>query len=244
MVANGKLLIDNSKHAVVCALGNATIPEGITTIGSNAFCNRPELVNYTIPEGVTTLTKTNGSESNIGNNTFSQCANLESIVIPEGIKVISSSAFTECPKLNSATIPSSVEKIEFNAFGNTGLTEITIPANVTYIASQAFSHNQNLTTVISYTRAGGSDVFDGVDKNTCILYVPEGSVDAYKAAPVWKDFKHILPIKTSTRIYGIESDGELFDVYSLSGQKVKSKATSLDGLPHGIYIINGKKVMK
>jgi hypothetical protein len=61
---------------------------------------------------------------------------------------------------------------------------------------------------------------------------------------VWKDFKNILPIKTSTRIYGIETDGEVFDVYSLSGQKVKSKTTSLDGLPRGIYIVKGKKVMK
>ena len=37
---------------------------------------------------------------------------------------------------------------------------------------------------------------------------------------------------------------DMFDVYNFSGQKVKSKVTSLDGLPRGIYIINGKKVMK
>jgi hypothetical protein len=40
---------------------------------------------------------------------------------------------------------------------------------------------------------------------------------------------------------GIE---EPFDVYDLNGRKVKSQVTSLDGLPRGIYIINGKKVMK
>ena len=37
---------------------------------------------------------------------------------------------------------------------------------------------------------------------------------------------------------------EPFDVYDLSGRMVKSQVTSLDGLPRGIYIINGKKVMK
>jgi uncharacterized protein YjdB len=37
---------------------------------------------------------------------------------------------------------------------------------------------------------------------------------------------------------------EPFDVYDLNGRKVKSQVTSLDGLPRGIYIINGKKVMK
>ena len=148
MSNDGKLLIDNTNKAVVCALGNATIPEGITAIGTNAFCNRPELVNYIIPEGVTTLT--DPSNSNIGYNTFRQCANLESIVIPEGIKVIPMEAFTECLKLNSVTIPSSVEKIGFKAFDNTGLAEITIPANVTDIGGKTFAHNQNLKTVISY----------------------------------------------------------------------------------------------
>lgn len=88
-------------------------------------------------------------------------------------------------------------------------------------------------------------MFDGVNKETCILYVPEGSVDKYKAAPVWKEFKNILPIKTATGIQGVsQTDEGPFDVYNLNGRKVKSQATSLDGLPRGIYIVKGKKVMK
>lgn len=35
-----------------------------------------------------------------------------------------------------------------------------------------------------------------------------------------------------------------FDVYDLSGRKVCSQVTSLDGLPNGIYIVNGKKMLK
>ena len=34
-----------------------------------------------------------------------------------------------------------------------------------------------------------------------------------------------------------------FDVYDLSGRKVRHQVTSLNGLPKGIYIVNGKKVM-
>jgi uncharacterized protein YjdB len=37
---------------------------------------------------------------------------------------------------------------------------------------------------------------------------------------------------------------EPFDVYDLSGRKVANQVTSLDGLPHGIYIVNGKKILK
>jgi len=37
---------------------------------------------------------------------------------------------------------------------------------------------------------------------------------------------------------------EPFDVYDLSGHKVLNQVTSLDGLPKGIYIVNGRKVLK
>ena len=35
-----------------------------------------------------------------------------------------------------------------------------------------------------------------------------------------------------------------FDVYDLSGRKVAHQVTSLEGLPNGIYIVNGKKMLK
>ena len=37
---------------------------------------------------------------------------------------------------------------------------------------------------------------------------------------------------------------EPFDVYDLGGRKVLHQVTSLDGLPDGIYIVNGKKILK
>ena len=78
---------------------------------------------------------------------------------------------------------------------------------------------------------------------TCVLYVPDNSVTAYKAADGWKDFKNILPIST-LGIQGIGLDGQPFEVYNMQGRKVRHEATSLDGLPKGVYIINGKKVVK
>ena len=33
------------------------------------------------------------------------------------------------------------------------------------------------------------------------------------------------------------------DIYSLTGVLVRRKATSIEGLPKGIYVIDGKKVM-
>ena len=46
-----------------------------------------------------------------------------------------------------------------------------------------------------------------------------------------------------TAISDIPSDGQPFDVYSLSGILLKRGATSLKAMPAGIYIVNGRKVV-
>lgn len=94
------------------------------------------------------------------------------------------------------------------------------------------------------TRAGGSSsVFEGVNKETCILYVPAESIDAYKQAEGWKDFKKIYAIGTNAINGIVVSEGKPFDVYNLQGRKVKANTTTFSGLPAGVYIVNGKKVM-
>lgn len=52
----------------------------------------------------------------------------------------------------------------------------------------------------------------------------------------------IVKVNPENGIYGIVADGETFDIYTLNGIKVRSNTTSLDGLPHGFYIINGHTV--
>lgn len=47
-----------------------------------------------------------------------------------------------------------------------------------------------------------------------------------------------------TGLVGVKALSESVDVYSLDGRLVRKSATSLDGLPEGVYIINGRKVVK
>jgi len=41
-----------------------------------------------------------------------------------------------------------------------------------------------------------------------------------------------------------QGETEPYDVYDLSGRMVLHQVTSMEGLPNGIYIVNGKKVLK
>ena len=47
----------------------------------------------------------------------------------------------------------------------------------------------------------------------------------------------------TNNIIGNTINNNLYDIYTLQGQKIKSKAINTDCLPHGVYIINGKKIV-
>jgi len=110
------------------ANGNITIPEGVTSIGSNAFYGNTSLTSVTFV-GNQLLT--------IGG--FSGCTGLTEITIPAGVTSIGSEAFYNCTGLTSVTIGENVTSIGSYAFYNcTSLTEISIPSSVTSIGSEAF----------------------------------------------------------------------------------------------------------
>ena len=60
------------------------------------------------------------------------------------------------------------------------------------------------------------------------------------------DFKYVNGKLTVNVVDAIKAlfanGGQAFDVYSTSGVRVRSKATTLEGLPSGLYIVNGHKV--
>ena len=60
------------------------------------------------------------------------------------------------------------------------------------------------------------------------------------------DFEYENGTLTVLQVDGIEellASGTPFDVYTVTGQKVKSQTTTLKGLPTGIYVINGRKIV-
>ena len=122
------------------SLTSVTIPEGVTSIGNDAFYNCTSLTSVSIPSSVTS----------IGTWAFQSCSSLTNITIPEGVTSIANYTFDGCSSLSSITIPASVTSIGNNAFQDcSSLTSITIPASVTIIGDQAFHNCSNLNTVIN-----------------------------------------------------------------------------------------------
>ena len=162
--------------------GVITFDGDVTTIGYDAFYNRESLTSVNIPDSVTT----------IGGCAFVYCRSLTSVNIPDSVTTIGIKAFYCCTSLTSVNIPDSVTTIGNSAFwACTSLTSVNIGDSVTTIGDYAFRSCNSLKRV--YCKAttppalGGTYVFydNGSGRK---IYVPAGSVEAYKSADGWNEY--------------------------------------------------------
>ena len=156
------------------------------------YLNDTEILDLVIPNSVTS----------IGGFAFEGCSGLKSVTIPNSVTSIGYSAFDNCTGLTSITIPNSVTSIGGSAFEScSSLKNVTIPNSVTSIGREAFSSCQSLKTITNYATIPQDiydDVFNYVNKSIP-LYVPLNSIDLYKVADGWQDFKNILPISAGEK---------------------------------------------
>ena len=156
IVPNGVTSIGDNAFFGCSSLTSITIPDSVTSIGLQAFQDCTSLTSITIPDSVTS----------IGKNAFWGCSSLTSITIGGSVTSIGSSAFHDCSSLTSITIPDSVTSIGDYAFsGCSSLTSITIPDSVTSIGDSAFSYCKSLKSVTIQARAVsiGNDAFESCD---------------------------------------------------------------------------------
>ncbi|MGN0814903.1 MAG: leucine-rich repeat protein [Candidatus Coproplasma sp.] len=150
-------------------LTEITLPDNLTSIGTNAFCNCSSLTGITVPDSVTT----------IGSGAFGGCASLESITLPfvgSSASATSSSSSTLFGYIFGTSaltgtvqvrqyynliayviyyIPSSLKnvtvtggKIFYGAFFNcSGLTEVVLGEAVTSIGTRAFYGCSSLESI-------------------------------------------------------------------------------------------------
>ena len=170
-------------------LTSVTIPNSVTSIESGAFSGCTGLTSVTIPNSVTS----------IGRYAFSDCSGLTSVTIPNSVTSIGNSAFAGCSGLTSVTIPNSVTSIGQSAFsGCRGLTSVTIGSGIKSIGSSAFANCKNLEEVYCYAESvpqTNAEAFNNSYIDYTTLYVPDASVNAYKQAVPWKNFKSIVGIE-------------------------------------------------
>lgn len=179
-----------------------TIPAQITELKSTVFKNSG-ITAIHIPAGVVRINR----------NAFSGCRLLRSIVVDDAnpvydsrkhcnalIETATNTLFLGC---ENTKIPFGVTSIASGAFsGCDSLYSIILPSSVSYIEDQALACS-SLTSIISHSSVPPTAVFEvepgvfyhnsfmDVDINIPI-YVPSGSINAYKAASGWNYFHQFI----------------------------------------------------
>ena len=187
-------------------LTSVTIPASVTSISFQAFCSCSSLESVVIPNGV----------ESIGAQAFNQTL-LTEVVLPAslhsmeynpfgiaGNNIIKVSSGNEFYKIDGnclieiatnklvsgfldSVIPSYVTVIGNRAFSVQGLTDVTIPAQITSIEEFAYYHTNikpNVIVLPTIPPVLGEYAFYGINTIT----VPTGCGEAYKAADGWSEY--------------------------------------------------------
>ncbi len=180
----------------------------------------------------------------IGQQAFQAAVNVEEIELPEGIKLIPLTCFNNATAANPTktkkiVLPASVDSIARLSFSLPQLETlefkgVTPPKiNTFYVANSGYTQNP-------------WEVSAGHVCNTnkeAVVIVPKGSLEAYKNTEWIGDYFTTIQEKesTPTAVEAVENNLFKTGVYTITGSYLGEDATSL---PAGMYIINGKKVIR
>ncbi len=260
--------------------GNITIPQKVSYWDSNTKVTTDYPVQVIddsafFQTDVASVTFAQGSQvKSIGSRAFAECTSLKSVAFAADGKliIIGDSAFAKCTSLtDTIALPEGVTAIRKGGFdGCEAVSCVVLPSTLKKLEARALASLTNLKSIVS--KASTPPTCDATTFEatpTAIpVYVPCGSVDAYKAAEVWSSFTKIqcVPIATTDlvaadgdelrvaceqrRIIVDGAEGQCVCLYSAAGVAIArtSCAASVETLvvpQAGIYIVTvGNRAVK
>lgn len=179
----------NLKSIYMCAfeecsaLESVSFPSTLELLCGDTFENCVSLVSVKLPDSL----------KDVGLSEFLGCSQLADFNIPRDLKDITHLMFLGCIGPEELIIPDNTERIGESAFqGCTGIKRVTIGSGVYKIYARAFYECANLAELycMPTTPPAMSEMALTGCSSELKIYVPSGSVDAYKAAEGWSEYKN------------------------------------------------------
>lgn len=211
--------IGNSAFYNCWQLRSLTLPEGLETIGRQAFMYVP-VSELTLPTSLKTIRE----------QAFFNCNGIKELIIPEGVASIGDYAFAYMNGLTKLELPATLKEIGRRLIE--GCTKLeTVVSHIT--APQAIS-NYTFATSTWNDQTQQADM----TPSTATLYVPIGTKTQYEALSGWTWFANIVESEQAgtgiaTMEHRAATDGRW---YNLQGQPI-------DKPQKGVFIRNGRKVV-
>lgn len=173
--------IDTNAFSGCSAMEFCRIPNSVKTIGESAFMGCSAMTECSLPSGIQT----------IGNSAFTNSISLAFINLPNGVTSLGDSAFRNCLNFRYINIPNSLTTIPSYCFYNCdGITDIELHSGITSIGNYAFYNCDGMYSMTLHSTVPptiGADTLTNTSSNLKI-YVPSGSVNAYKTATNWSTY--------------------------------------------------------
>ncbi len=154
------------------------IPSSVINVKAAALKGCPALASVTFAP----------SESNVtfGTGAFQNCTKLNTLHFPTQIRIIPEDCFSGCKSLSTVNIPHTVTEIGINAFRDTAISGIEIPANCAVVREGAFAKCSALKYFVINEHNSHFKAIDGVlftmDGKTLVQY-PNGKEVAHYTVP-------------------------------------------------------------
>lgn len=241
-----KITVNDTKLVIPNTVSFKEKDYQVTAIGPNAFDKfkeKNQIISITLPNtehfkevGIAAFKgcKELGEVKNfdvleeVSDSVFVNCSKLTNITLSDNITKIGRLAFSGCSSLNMKDFPSQLDSIRYQAFANTGLTQVTIGNNVK-LADEVFKGCSKLETAAfaeGYNRPLPSLTFWGCSSLTAVTLW--GTMDAIQQGA----FKDCINLTTFEIPNGISQVGsEIF-----SGCSKLKKVI----IPSSVSIINDR----
>ncbi len=226
-LARGVMTIEDNAFENCTRLNAIVIPQNFSTIGNKSFAGCDSLASVEFKESVET----------IGNNAFENCTSLATLIFPESLTAIGDEAFKGCSGLKTILFSENIDAYGSNVFeGYDAVETMTVKGSVMPTVP-----SDKITSITLYSPVPleTAEFANKVYRNATV-YVPQGSLERYQTASVWKNFWTIKEFDP-TGIGQLTIDKSQLTIYDLSGRKIE--IDDLRELRKGIYIVNGQKMI-
>lgn len=139
------------------ALEEIEVPASVVSIGEYAFQDNTSLKKV----------RFSGNVDTIKAHAFDGCTALNDIIFPDTIALIDEYAFYECSSLKTVTLPLALKNVGAFAFANSGISDITVPSEVSlesYATTSFVQADHDITVHLSegsWMDQNFEAVFDG-----------------------------------------------------------------------------------
>lgn len=199
--------VETIKKNAFYACGSLTsikIPNKVKAIPNACFVNCVSLREVQFPDSLVSL----------GEGAFLSCRSLQKAILPFTLTSIGMNAFSDCSVLERIALPGNITSVPYSIFSGTKLLKHTDILEGTIVVQNSLLskiskgilvlpktlqliRETNLTTtfdvIYCYATTPPTVLSDNALSPECKVYVPDASVDAYKAANVWSQGQ-ILPL--------------------------------------------------